>query len=198
LLLIKNMLDFSFDPFPVITTERLILRRVTESDVNEILFLRSDKKVLEYISMPHTKSSEEARAFIKKIDGLIQSNEGINWAISLKGETKLIGTICIWNIIKEHHRAEVGYVLHPEHQGKGIMQEALTEVLRYGFKEMNIHSFAANVNPKNLASIKLLERNDFTKEAFFKENYFFDNKFFDTVVYGLPAPEKTKLFRQFF
>jgi len=193
LFLIKNMLEFSFDPFPVIITERLILRRVTESDVNEVLFLRSDKKVLEYISMPHTKSIEEALAFIKKIDRLIQNNEAINWAISIKGETKLIGTICIWNIIKEHHRAEVGYVLHPQYHGKGIMQEALTEVLRYGFKEMNIHSFAAHVNPKNLASIKLLERNDFKKEAFLKENYFFDNKFFDTVVYGLLTPEKSKV-----
>ena len=60
---------------------------------------------------------------------------------------------------KESYRAELGYALHPDYHGKGIMQETMKEVLDYGFKIMKLHSVEANVNPENAASIKLLERN---------------------------------------
>jgi ribosomal-protein-alanine N-acetyltransferase len=106
----------------------------------------------------------------------------------LKNEFKLIGNIGIWRIEKEHHRAEIGYALHPSHQGKGIMQEALKAVLDYGFHMMKLHSMEANVNPDNAASIKLLERANFVREAYFKENYFFDGKYLDSAIYSLIRP----------
>lgn len=115
----------------------------------------------------------------------MKNNESIIWAITQKGDTKLIGTICFWNIIKEHYRAEIGYSLLYDFQGKGIMQEAMSAIIKYGFEKMNLHSIEANVNPANESSIKLLERNDFIKEAYFKENYFYDGKFLDTAIYSL-------------
>ncbi len=57
---------------------------------------------------------------------------------------------------------------------------------------MNLHSIEANVNPGNTASIKLLEKNNFTREAYFKENYFYDGKFLDTAIYSLLATELNK------
>ncbi len=65
------------------------------------------------------------------------------------------------------------------------MQEVLTAVLDYGFKQMHLHSVEANVNPDNKASMKLLERNGFIREGYFKENFFFDGKFLDSAVYSL-------------
>lgn len=115
----------------------------------------------------------------------MKNNESIIWAITQKEDSKLIGTICFWNIIKEHYRAEIGYSLLYDFQGKGIMQEAMSAVIKYGFEKMNLHSIEANVNPANESSIKLLERNDFIKEAYFKENYFYDGKFLDTAIYSL-------------
>src|SRR5438067_3727381 len=103
--------------------------------------------------------------FIKKINDLERNNEAINWAITITGDNKLLGTICFWNINKEHYRSEIGYVLHTDFQGKGIMQEAMVAILKYGFETMNLHSVEANVNPDNVSSIKLLERNYFVKEA---------------------------------
>ena len=182
------MLTINFDPFPLLTTERLLLRRIEESDVNEIFILRSDKNVMEFIDRPAAKSIEEAALFIQKTNDLIKNNEAIQWAITLKNDPKLIGTICIWNISKEHHRGEIGYVLHTDVWGKGIMQEALTEVINFGFKIVKLHSIEANVNPNNIPSIKLLERNKFTKEAYFKENIYYDGKFLDTVIYSLLSP----------
>ena len=186
------MLTLNFDPFPVITAERLLLRKVNMKDVNEIFFLRSDERVMKFIDRTPAKSVEEASDFVKNILTLEENNEAVTWAITLNGKTKLIGTICYWSIQKAHFRAEVGYVLHPEFWGKGIMQEALEEIIKFGFNSMNLHSIEANVNPGNEASIKLLERNNFRREAFFREKYFFDGKFLDTAIYSLLASEFKK------
>ena len=101
-----------------------------------------------------------------------------------------MGTIAFWNIQKAHYRAEVGYALHPAHQGNGLMQEALLAVLVYGFNTMHLHSVEANVNPANTASIKLLERNGFVREGYFRENYFYNGRFLDSAIYALLAPVK--------
>jgi ribosomal-protein-alanine N-acetyltransferase len=182
------MLQINFNPFPVIETERLVLRRIQEQDVAEILFLRSDENVMRYIDRPRATTKEEAMAMIEKFWKLEQDNEGINWAISLKEDGKLIGTICLFNFAKEHYRGELGYLLHPAHHGKGIMQEAVKPVLDYGFKQLQLHTIEANVNSDNEASIKVLVRNKFVREAYFKENYFYNGKFMDTGVYSLITP----------
>lgn len=186
------MLNLFFNPFPLLTNKRLILRQITDSDVNEIFFLRSDEEVMKYIDKAPAESLNDAFDFIKKIAGLEKSNDAITWAITLRDDPKLIGTICLWNIQKEHYRAEVGYNLHPDYWGKGIMQEAMLEVLRYGFEVMMLNSIEANVNPGNKASIKLLERNNFTREAYFRENYYYNGKFLDTAIYSLLASDYRK------
>jgi ribosomal-protein-alanine N-acetyltransferase len=118
----------------------------------------------------------------------LQKNEGITWGIALKNHNVLIGTIGYWKIVKEHYRAEIGYLLHPEYQGKGLMQEAMSAVIDYGFNTMQLHSLEANVNPGNADSIKLLEKNNFLREAWFRENYFYNGKFIDSFIYSLLTP----------
>ena len=86
--------------------------------------------------------------------------------------------------MKEHFRAEIGYMLDPQWQGKGLMQEVMDKLLDYGFSTLGLHSVEANVNPGNIASIRLLERNNFVREAYFRENYFYDGKFLDTLIYS--------------
>jgi ribosomal-protein-alanine N-acetyltransferase len=92
--------------------------------------------------------------------------------------------------MKEHYRGEVGYVLLPEYQGKGIMHEALGAVIAYGFDVMKLHSIEANTNPNNTPSHKLLERHGFVREAYFKENYYYNGKFLDSAIYSLITPHK--------
>ncbi|MGP8213921.1 MAG: GNAT family N-acetyltransferase [Bacteroidia bacterium] len=177
--------SFSFNPFPALTTERLILRQLSNDDVDDIFRLRADERVSRYIfRIPSTKT-EEAKAFIEKINKGIDNNEWGYWAIALKSDNKLIGTACIWNISKENHRAEIGYELIPDFHGKGLMQETLPVLLDFGFNTMNLHSIEAVVNPKNIPSIKLLEKFSFVREAFFKENVYYNGMFLDTAVYSL-------------
>ena len=184
------MLELNFHPFPTLTTERLVLREVRENDAPEMFFLRSDERVNKYLDRKRAQSVAEAVQFIQMVNTSQANNENINWAMTLKGDTKLIGNICFWRVEKQHYRAEVGYTLHPEQQRKGIMNEALRTVLEYGFNVMKLHSVEANTNPENKESIRVLERNGFIREGYFKENYFYDGKFLDSAVYSLVAPVK--------
>ena len=86
---------------------------------------------------------------------------------------------------KENYRAELGYLLHPSHQQKGLMQEAVLAVLFYGFSAIKLHSVEANINPANVASKKLLEKNRFVQEAYFKENFYYRGRFMDAAIYAL-------------
>lgn len=182
------MLEVNFSPFPVLTTDRLVLRKTVMTDAEEIFFLRSDQEVLKYIDRAPAVSLDEAYAFIQLITDNIDNNVGISWAITQKGDDKLIGSIAIWRLDKENYRGEIGYVLHPAWQGKGIMQESIKAVTDYGFREMKLHSIEANINPGNMSSQRVLERTGFVREAYFRENYYYQGQFIDSAIYSLLTP----------
>jgi len=179
------MLELNFNIFPELSTERLLLRRLTANDTNDVFFLRSDESILKHLGRVPTRNMKEAEDFILMINQSIDSNESILWAITLKDNpVKVIGTICYWRIQKEHFRAEIGYVLAPDYWRKGIMREALLEILKYGFIEMKLHSIEARVDGENLASSALLENVGFIKEGLLKEDFFFEGNFYNTVIYS--------------
>jgi [ribosomal protein S5]-alanine N-acetyltransferase len=179
------MLELNFHPFPVLKTKRLLLRSLTKDDAAEIYFLRSDEDVLRFIGKEPTSSLKEARKFIGQIKKDVSNNKNILWGIELRDDPgKIIGTICYWRFELMHYRAELGYVLHPEHWRKGIMKEAIAEVLKYGFGTMKLHSVEARISAGNEASGATLTSSGFTKDAYFKEDFYFRGRFFDTIVYS--------------
>lgn len=175
---------FSFLPFTILESERLLLRQITPEDVQEVLELRGNPENMKYIPRPLLKNKEEALDYIKMIQEKIESNEAINWAVTLKPDNKLLGVIGHYRIKWEHYRSEIGYMLLPEAHGKGIATEAINLLVNYGFNKMNMHSLEAVIDPENIASAKVLEKNGFVKEAHFLENEFFEGKFLDSVVYS--------------
>jgi [ribosomal protein S5]-alanine N-acetyltransferase len=179
------MLEINFAPFPTLETERLQLRRLDIGDVNEIFALRSDPEVMKYVPRPLAKTPEDALNHIALINEKIDSNEGINWAITFKDNPKLIGIIGHYRIKPEHFRAEIGYMLLPEFHGKGFISEAINEVVHYGFDVMQLHSIEAIIDPENIASARVLQKNGFVKEAHLKENEYYGGKFLDTIIYSI-------------
>ena len=179
------MKPFSFLPFKNLESQRLVLRRITTADVNEIFALRSNADVMKYVPRPLCTNLDEAMALINMIEKKLETNEGINWAITLKGNDTLIGYIGHYHIKWEHFRSEIGYMLSPEFKGKGIVTEAIQLIVQYGFNEMSMHSLEAVIDPANIASAKVLEKNNFIREAHFKENEFYDGRFLDAVIYSL-------------
>lgn len=183
------MLTINFSPFPVLETERLILRRPTMADVDESYKYRSDPELMQFIPHRLAHKREDVVEAIERIDHLIDRNEGINWAITMKGENLLLGMVGFVRMNKDHHRAEIGYMLHAPYHGKGIIQEAFRAAVDYGFNEMKLHSIEAIVNCLNIPSKKLLERAGFSNDAFFKDYLHHEGKYMDVNIYSLLAKD---------
>ncbi len=179
------MLSFQFTPFPELETERLLLRRMNPGDIEAIFRMRSDENVMKYIPRPIVTNREEAEQHLNLIDERIESNEGINWAITLKGKPEMLGIAGHYRLKAESFRSEIGYMLLPEYNGQGIITEVVAALVDYGFDNMGLHSIEAIIDPDNTASARVLEKNGFVKEAHLIENEYFEGKFLDTVIYSL-------------
>ena len=182
------MLQLEFKPFPEFKTERLSLRRLTLSDAPALYLLRSNEKVMQYMDVPWAKSVEDMQKRIESFDAELIEKRSVNWGIRVPDNEEIIGTICIWNIDRRNHRGEIGYLLMPAYQGRGLASEAIQTVLDYGFNVLQLHTIEGRVSPDNQASIKVLERNGFKQEAYFRENYYYDGRFLDTIVFSLINP----------
>ncbi|MEW5675747.1 GNAT family N-acetyltransferase [Flavobacterium enshiense] len=179
------MLTFDFSTFPILETERLLLRQIVKDDANEMFMLRSNPEIMKYIPREMPKNLDDAVKHIEFMQGLLENCECINWAICLKEDKKLIGNIGYFRMQPENHRAEIGYMLNSSFHGKGIMQEALDRIINYGFNDMKLHSIEAVTDPENFASWKLLEKNGFIREGHFKEDCYWQGKYLDSFVYSL-------------
>lgn len=159
------MESINFTPFPILETERLLLRRVEKSDAKYIFRLRSDETYCKFTGIKKYEDINEAINYIDRIHNDIDSNKCILWSIDIKDEKEYIGGICLWNISKYKMQAEIGYDLLPEFRGEGYIQEAIKEVISYAFKELNFHKIVAKeVRTENIRSAKVLEERGFKLE----------------------------------
>ncbi|RYD56311.1 MAG: N-acetyltransferase [Sphingobacteriales bacterium] len=156
------MTQYNFDPFPILETERLIMRQLTDDDVDDIYYQRTDPQINQYINRP-PETLEGAASWVMRINDSIAANESINWGVTLKGSTKIIGGFCFWNMDRENDKGEIGFSLNPPYWGMGLMQEALAAGLQYGTEVMKLQTIEAYTHPENTRSIKLLERNGFKR-----------------------------------
>ena len=156
-------LSLNFDPFPVLRSNRLVLRRLKETDIQSLFAIRSNPGVAQYLDRPLAKSKSEVLEFIQKIHRQVKEHKAIFWAIELKEQEGLVGSICFWNIDEQKCSAETGYELHPEYQGQGIMKEALELIIHFGFETMCLQAIQAFVHPQNQSSLALLHKFQFEK-----------------------------------
>lgn len=150
-----------FSEFPTLSTSRFTLRKLSLNDAEVIYQLRSIEEVAVLTGRKPCASLDEATAYLKKIENLINNNECIFWGVSYKESTALIGAICLWNFDLADETVEIGYELLPQFQGKGIMAEVVARIVEYGFDAMGVKTIVAFPSGKNPASIKLLEKTGF-------------------------------------
>lgn len=182
-------LSFSFQPFPELSTDRLLLRRCTAADIPALFRLRSDPAVMQYVARPRCQTEEDAARVFQMMEDKIDNNTGINWAIARPADPAVfIGLIGLFRLDTEHHRGELGYMLLPEYWGQGFVSELIPVVMRYGFEGLQLHSIEAAIEPENHASRRVLEKNGFVQEAYFRENWYFEGRFLNSVVLSALHP----------
>jgi RimJ/RimL family protein N-acetyltransferase len=134
-----------------LTTERLALRWLDKNDAAAQFALFSDPGVMEFIAEPWTQLTQAEDALEQ---ALASYRDGSNlvFAVELRDTGELIGNVNLHRFFESNRRCEVGYAIGSAHQGRGYATEALAAVIEYGFRELDINRFEADVNPANVAS----------------------------------------------
>ncbi|MFC4408982.1 GNAT family N-acetyltransferase [Chungangia koreensis] len=171
--------------FPVLETERLRLRKVTEQDAPYLMEYLSDDEVMKHYGLEPFESIEEAISEIQWYDSLLEEQTGIRWGISLKDDEQIIGSVGFHRYVHQHHRVEIGFELSKAYWGKGIAGEALSAILTYGFETFPIQRIEALIEPENLASQKLVEKHGFIREGLLRKYEYTRGKYDDLYMYSL-------------
>lgn len=174
-----------FTPFPSFETSRLKLRRLEQTDANDIFLMRSHPMMHQYTDTVPDTQLVQAVNYIDRIHKGIENQAFILWGIELKSEHKIIGTVCIWNFDELRNSGELGYGIYPTYHHYGYMTEALQSIIRFGFDQMNLTTIEAYTETQNHTSIKLLEKFHFIKENVIVEKGQNRNQDFHMAIYAL-------------
>ena len=185
---------FDFSAFPALATGRLLLRQMTTADTSAVHAIFGDAEVCRYIiSLDMSPCSDMAETKVAIIDWateLYLLRQGICWGIALKEDpATVIGTVGynFWHT--QHHFAEIGYSLRRSLWGRGIVTEAMTSALHFGFTAMALHRIEAYINAENAASARVLEKCGFRREGVWREKYYCNGRYHTEWLYGLLRPE---------
>ncbi|EDL64502.1 GNAT family N-acetyltransferase [Bacillus sp. SG-1] len=171
--------------FPVIETNRLILRQPIKDDAQDMLKYLSDQDVVKHMGLLPFQSIEDALGEIQWYDSILKDGSGIRWGITLKENNKMIGSCGFLNMAAEHSRAEIGYELSQDYWGKGIAGEALEAVVLYGFKHFHLERIQALIEPGNSPSQMLVEAKGFQREGLLRHYEYTNGNFDDLYMYSL-------------
>ncbi len=179
--------------FPILETERLVLRELKEDDAQGVLDCFSNEDVLRYYGQNPLTNIEQVKNIIRNFSTIYEEKRGIKWGIELKEKEGIIGTIGFHDWSSEHNRAEIAYALLPEQWGKGYATEAVLEIISYGFNELDLTRIGAAVFTENHASNVLLTNLGFEKEGVLRNYMYQNNVPYDTNVYSLlPSDSQSK------
>lgn len=154
---------FNFRAFPLLMTERLILRELTRDDTESVFAIRGDPEVTRLnTGKPYTQP-QQAALLIDHINRDYREKLSIRWGICLREERRVIG-LCGYNFwLRSERRASVGYDLARAYWGRGIMSEALGAVVAFGFLRMGLTRIEADAHQDNFASMRVLEKVGFRR-----------------------------------
>lgn len=172
-----------------INTERLQIRGINSGDAEALYNYRSDADTNQYQGwIP--KTLDDAQIFISKVsESIDEYDTWFQFAIISKTNGELIGDIGIHFFDVDRYQVEIGCTLAKSYHGKGIAIEALKAIIEYLFVNLYKQRITCSIDPQNQASIKMVERLGFRKEAHFKQSIYVDGEWYDDVVYAILKDE---------
>ena len=134
---------------PILETPRLRLRPYRADDASAMFALYSDPRVMRYWSFPPWTALDQARAYLDRALAGMDSGEIFPWAIAERESDQLIGALTLFSLHVEQLRAEVGYSLSPDSQGRGLAAEALRCGLACAIDSLGLVRVEADIDPRN-------------------------------------------------
>lgn len=168
-----------------LTTGRLRLRALVPADAPHLFALFSDPEVVRYWSSTPWTDMAQAHQYVASAEQDWLSGAGLRFGIEVAASGQLAGQIALHRFDRENRRCEVGYALARRHWRQGYLTEALGAVLAHGFTVLQLNRVEADIDPRNAASAKPLERLGFRQEGLLRERWIVGGEICDTAFYGL-------------
>lgn len=174
---------------PPLETPRFVVRPLVADDLPGLMPINGDDAVTKHLPYASWKSMDDARAWLARMEGIQATGTAIQFVVVAKSQGKAVGTCLLFRHDEGSARAELGYVLGRAHWGQGAMHEALSALLDCAFTQLKLRRIEAEVDPRNVASCRVLGRLGFTREGLLRQRWVSDGVAYDVESWGLLAGE---------
>jgi RimJ/RimL family protein N-acetyltransferase len=183
------MLQRALHPLPTLVGERVRLRAVADADVPALLEVFGDPAVARYLGIAQLRDLDDARRMVDGIRDGARSGDLFQWALTAGIDDRLLGTCSLARISWTAERAEVGFAIGAAHWGRRLASAGVALLVDFAFRELGFHRLEADVDPRNEASLRLLDRLGFRREGHLRERHKVGDERQDSVMLGLLAPD---------
>lgn len=176
---------------PTLETERLILRPVRVDDAAAIFDMRTQPDVMRYLGRTAPATVQEVEDIVRMMRARIDRLESIAFAVTVRGDDRLVGIVVLLKIDRQNATGEIGYELHRDLWGRGLVREAIDKLVDHAFEALKLHRLEIRTDPANGRSIRIAEALGFRQEAHLREHGLYpDGRRLDTLVFGKLATER--------
>jgi RimJ/RimL family protein N-acetyltransferase len=177
------------DKLPTLEASRVRLRWLTADDVDALFDIFSDPVMMRYWSSTAMTERAEAEALLVRIHRQFADKFGFQWGVERKDDGRILGTCTLFNLHVANMRAELGYCLASAYWKQGYMGEALSALISHAFGLMKLRRLEADVDPRNMSSMRILGKLGFSQEGLLRERWNVNGELQDTAFLGLLARE---------
>lgn len=178
-----------YSDLPILETDRLLLRKITVEDAEDMFVYGSDAEVSTYVTWNQHQTLPETKEFIEFILNQYEAGRIAPWGIEYKETGRLIGTIDFVSWSTNHKLAELGYVIAREYWGKGVATEAAKELIRFGFEKMDLVRIQARCFVENIGSERVMEKAGMSFEGIIRKGMLIKGKHRDLKMYSILKEE---------
>ncbi|KWI27403.1 GNAT family N-acetyltransferase [Burkholderia stagnalis] len=178
-----------FEP-ATLTTARLTLRPLKEEDAHALFEIWSDAEAMRYFSIPAMTGLDEARERVARKLKTAADGMDLNCVVESRATGEVIGECALFHVNAQCRRAEIGFSLKRRYWGSGYMGEAAGALVEHAFGALGLNRLEADIDPRNVASARVLERLGFVREGVLRERWIVGDEVSDSAVYGLLGRER--------
>ena len=172
-----------------IDTARYRLRLLDESDLDDLHAVHGDDEVTRFIPSSTWRGRDDAKAWLARNVALHAEDRQRRWAVIERATERRVGDCLLFAFDAAAARAEIGFVLGRRDWGNGTMREVAHGLIGRAFGEAGLRRLDAHVDPRNVASHRLLLALGFEHEGLLRQRSVLKGEVVDSNVYGLLRDE---------
>jgi RimJ/RimL family protein N-acetyltransferase len=169
----------------VLESERLRLRALAVRDAADVYALYADRAAVRFGYAPPMNGLDDAQRVIQETITLARGGTLFHFGVADREHDRIVGHATLFNWDRPQRRAEIGYSIRRDLWGQGFGSEAVATLIAFGFERLDLRRLEADADPRNAASIRLLEKLGFVREGYLRERWEIDGEIQDAVYFGL-------------